>query len=156
LISNDNKSSNNDKIPSRLVNELLGKYSNFKSNQLNRPIPKFEEAHWYPSNLLEIVSWITKLDSPKLNDTEFNFSLSTNSAEKNWNTLEKYDLSLEKAINAQSNSQLSYGSEFKKPEILEMIFLHHPLWKRLKSILSNGAKFPLESLENEEKKHRSI
>jgi hypothetical protein len=51
------------------------------------------------------------------------------------------------ALHAQNESPLSYGLEFKPVLILEPIFLHHPSWPRMKSILSNGSTWPLSPLD---------
>ena len=68
-------------------------------------------------------------------------------AEKNFLVLKKYDMKLEDAIQAQHSSPMSYGSEFRPPETLELVFGNHPNWERLRCILSNGSKFPLSELD---------
>jgi len=65
----------------------------------------------------------------------------------NWKIIEKYG-GFRDALHAQQDTQLGYGSEFKKPELLKLIFGRHPLWERWSAILSNGAEYPLEHLDD--------
>ena len=69
---------------------------------------------------------VLKMDKP-----EFKFEFSAAVASSNWTTLIKYDLHLGKALNAQRNSQLGFGSEFRHHSILEKLFQNHPLWSRV-------------------------
>ena len=61
--------------------------------------------------------------------------------------MNKYNKDLSKAIVAQFNSPLGYGSEFRPTNTLEVIFSRHPNWTRMKNILENGSAWPLEELE---------
>ena len=76
----------------------------------------------------------------------FEFHPSLSAAESNWSTLKSFDMDLDKAIKSNGPNQLLYGSEFKNVSLLELIFKNHPLWKRMKSHLSNGCSYPLEPL----------
>jgi hypothetical protein len=73
--------------------------------------------------------------------------MTNEAAEKNFLTLSRHNFDLEKAIHAQQHSPLGYGSEFRSTQHLKRIFGSHPCWFRMESILSNGAKFPLEELD---------
>jgi len=66
--------------------------------------------------------------------------------------LEQFGFNLDATIQAQKNSPVFYGSEFKKPELLKEIFSNHPLWKYVKEILSNSASFPLKDIPEEIRK----
>jgi len=68
---------------------------------------------------------------------------SMNAAVHNANVLESYNFNLDSALQAQKNTILYYGSEFKNTSELEPILSEHPLWKYTKDTLENGAKFPL-------------
>jgi hypothetical protein len=61
--------------------------------------------------------------------------LSKEAAMKNYLVMKQSNFDLAKALRAQSNSPLGYGSEFKPPEILEPLFKLHPNWKRVKAQL---------------------
>ena len=80
----------------------------------------------------------------------FEFDLTVEAAEKNFLVLtRKFGGDLQKAIDAQEGSPLSYGSEFKAVPILAQIFSRHPTWKKMESILSNGSTWPLQPIDND-------
>ncbi len=104
--------------------------------------------------MIDIIKTVIATPSTKPETPEFKFDTSSpealqESAEKNWMVLAKYGLDLEQALEAQKESPLGYGSEFKPSNILASIFARHPLWHRLKSILDNGSIWPLEELSDE-------
>ena len=84
---------------------------------------------------------------------EFVFEQTQEAAEENFRVLQRYDNNLEQAIQAQKNSPLGYGSEFRPTEILEYIFRRHPLWPEMKLTLSRGSDWPLDDLPSEECKN---
>jgi hypothetical protein len=61
----------------------------------------------------------------------------------------KQKLHPSKALLAQSDSPLGYGSEFKPIETLELIFRNHPSWSRMKQVLTHRSKWPLQPLDEE-------
>jgi hypothetical protein len=72
---------------------------------------------------------------------------------KNFTLLEhKFGGVLLEALLAQNDSPLSYGSEFKPIETLELIFKNHPSWSRMKRTLTHGSKWPLQPLGKENRK----
>jgi hypothetical protein len=73
-------------------------------------------------------------------------------ANKNFILLKcKFGGDLSKALLAQSNSPLGYGSEFKPIKTLELIFKNHRSWSRMKRILTHGSKWPLQPLNEEDR-----
>ena len=56
-------------------------------------------------------------------------------------------------MEAQKNSPLEYGSEFRPTQSLESIFKWHPNWKRMRSILEDGSAWPLEDLPASNRKN---
>jgi hypothetical protein len=72
---------------------------------------------------------------------EFKFKLTMAAAKKNYLILGKYNFDLAAAI--------AYGSEFRKRDVLRPLLSMHPLWPKLEDILTNGAQYPLEPLEEE-------
>ena len=143
--------------PSKLANEILckSKQANTTPGNLDTITclvpPKFVENCWFPSNLLEIITQISTYPGQHMNKPTFSFEMSKEAATTNWKILNSFR-DLGEALESQTDSQLSYGSEFRKPILLQHIFKHHPLWPRLKDQLENGVQFPLEDLTTEERK----
>jgi hypothetical protein len=86
-----------------------------------------------------------------MNPPLFIFKLCPSTAGFNAKVLAENNFDLESIILQQHPSQLSYGSEFRDPNLLEELLGQHPIWPRLKSILSEGAHFPLEEISSEER-----
>ena len=55
-------------------------------------------------------------------------------------------------IAANPNSHISYGSEFRTIEVLQPLLQKKNLWKAVSEILSKGAKYPLERINNSRRK----
>ena len=66
-------------------------------------------------------------------------------ANYNWGVLSGYK-DLGECIAAQKESIVGYGSEFRKAEVLEPLFRHHPLWPRMQKALTQGVTFPLKEI----------
>ena len=132
------------------LNQIFSKQSNSHKNQ--PPSPRFKDTCWFPLNMIEIIKHILSSPTKQMKAPEFIFDMSSSAANQNWKTLEKYDLNLDLALSNQQNSQLGYGSEFRDPTLLNLIFKKHPLWPRLKSQLENGAHFPLKPLSLDDRK----
>jgi hypothetical protein len=101
----------------------------------------------WPPNLIAIIRTTisTPCDSPS--PPEFSFTFNLESGKKNYIILmKKHRGSLQRALDANSNSPLGMGSEFRKTPITEPIFRHHPIWPRMKRTLTNGSHWPLEDL----------
>ncbi len=141
-----------DKQPmSRMAEKVMSKSNTskasnlFQTTSISSTDPVYSTACWYPTNLLEVIRKILNTDCEKMHPVEFKFEYTKEAAEHNWNVLSKYE-NLGKAIDANNNSQLSYGSEFRKATVLEPLMRHHPLWNDLKSQLTNGINYPIENL----------
>ena len=65
--------------------------------------------------------------------------------------MRKFGGDLSKALLAQSDLPLGYGSEFKPIEMLKLIFRNHPSWSRMKQVLTHGSKWPLQPLDVEDR-----
>jgi hypothetical protein len=50
------------------------------------------------------------------------------------------------ATQAQKNTILSYGAEFRPTKVLEPLLHLHPHWKDIESIIDNGASYPLKPI----------
>ena len=55
------------------------------------------------------------------------------------------------AIQAQPNSVISYGSEFRPATVLQPLFHRHPLWPRMESHLTQGASYPLSQISDSDR-----
>ena len=64
---------------------------------------------------------------------------------------QKFKLDLEAAIQAQSNSILGYGSEFRPVHSLKRLLHKHPLWSKFEKMLTVGADYPLEPMSEEDR-----
>ena len=102
--------------------------------------------NFWPKSLVQLASDVTNLPSSRPANMEFKFFLDQELAQRNFYILQKYKFDLAKALEAQENSPLSYGSEFKSTKVLSSIFALHPNWKRMKNILENGSCWPLEKI----------
>ena len=89
--------------------------------------------------------------SPAPRKPAFQFDMSQEAAEKNFCILAKYSFDVEKALAAQHGTPMAYGSEFRPPQVLERVFGHHPLWYRMKPLLTGGSNWPLLSLSTEDR-----
>ena len=63
----------------------------------------------------------------------------------------KHDFDLGRALEAQQDSPLGPGKEFKLPDILESVFGLHSIWQRMKDFLNDGSKWPLDEINKEER-----
>lgn len=100
---------------------------------------------------LEIVKNLQATPSSKLNPPKFIFKLNKEAAEFNANILSGYGFNLREVIKDQHPSQISFGSEFRSPNLLQELLCHHPLWERLRTILVEGAHFPLREIPDSDR-----
>ena len=109
-----------------------------------------QPAEAWPSNLIETIQEVVNIPCKKPAAPEFRFGMNLADAEMNFLTLtRKYGGDLSKALHAQRNSPLGYGSEFRQVNVLQKIFGKHPIWPRMRSILSEGSNWPLDELDSE-------
>lgn len=111
---------------------------------------KSKKSCWYPENLLEIINAILNFDINEMKKPNFKFEWSRKAANHNWDTLAKYS-NLGMALEANSKTQLGYGSEFRPALILEPLMKNHPLWQKLKDQLLHGVTYPMEDLSTEDR-----
>ena len=120
------------------------------SNPNNEDIPR--SAHnsvyfFWPNDALKIIQQIATIQSREIQPSNFIFDISTSASQYNWNHLQKFQ-NLGDAITHDGPSFVSYGAEFRKPDVLLPLLKFHPLWNKLRSIISNGLSFPLIDLDN--------
>ena len=100
------------------------------------------------SDLITILQQIAALPCHQPLKPLFTFKFSLEVANKNFILLTcKFGGDLSKALLAQSDSPLGYGSEFKPIEMIELIFRNHPSWSQMKQVLTHGSKWPLQPLD---------
>ncbi len=63
--------------------------------------------------------------------------------------MSKYNFNLGQALEANKDSPLGTGKEFKPTDTLSIVFGMHPLWPKFKSILKQGKDWPLEEISKE-------
>ena len=101
------------------------------------------------SNMIKMIESILASESPCPDAPDFCFEMTLEAAEKNFLVLKHHDFDLGKAIEAQSTSPVGYGSEFRKTGILSPLLRNHPFWPMMKSILENGAEWPMDPISEE-------
>jgi hypothetical protein len=62
--------------------------------------------------LMEVIKVVVGMECPAPRKTEFTFEFSQRAAKKNYMILGKYNFNLREALEAQTGTPLSYGSEF--------------------------------------------
>ena len=126
-------------------NDNNGDLTEFNDNDSH--IKRDDDFIW-PSNLIQLLQDIMALPCPNPSKPQFKFDLSVKAAEKNYILLiRKFGGDLHRALHAQKNLPLSYGSEFKPVSALEPIFSRHPNWPIMKIILLDGSTWPLSPLD---------
>ncbi len=65
--------------------------------------------------------------------------------------MKKHKGNLQHALDANSSSPLGMGSEFWRIPTIEPLFWHHPIWPRMKQILTHGLHWPLDDLPEEQR-----
>lgn len=70
----------------------------------------------------------------------------------NASIISKYNNDITRVIAAYPNSHISYGSEFKCPDILQHPLKDSPFWPEVNNSLRKGATYPLEKISNKKRK----
>ena len=84
----------------------------------------------------------------KIQPPPFIFEPTLDAAQKKLEALKKHGMSLRATLEANKFSTCSLGSEFRPVKSLQPIFERHPKWRLLKSLLENGAEYPMVELED--------
>jgi len=110
-------------------------------SQLSTSTPSVTQARF-----IEIKQDLHSTKENPLLQSLFIFEYSRDAELHNSIILEQFNFDIDKAIQAQPNSQIHYGLEFKPSLKLKELLEHHPHWHQLKSILDNGAIFLLSPI----------
>ena len=79
---------------------------------------------------------------------KFKFKASLESAYYNYTLLSENKFDLHSLLNTPEGvSVTSYGSEFKSPDNLKVLFNHHPRWPQLKKILNQGSNWAMNEIQ---------
>jgi hypothetical protein len=91
---------------------------------------------------IRLIREILSEEEVKIAKPPIQFEFFLEAAKKNWETICKFG-SLDNLIRHHPYSPLSYGSEFRRPQLLAPLLEKHHLWRRFRDILNNGSIFPL-------------
>jgi hypothetical protein len=100
--------------------------------------------------MMEIIAVIVKSTSECPDPPLFKFEMNGAAAESNFLVLRKFNFDLEKALAAQVGLPVGYGSEFQKGKLLLPLLKNHPLWNRMKKMLTHGSQWPTEPITEED------
>ncbi len=112
--------------------------------------PTIKRFDW-SDNLINRIKQVMSTPCSRPSAPEFKFELSEEAMKQNLAVLEKYDFNLGRVLEAQQDSPLGPGKEFKRPVVLESVFCLHPLWQHMKDFLNDGSKWPLDEISEEER-----
>ena len=82
------------------------------------------------------------------------FENTKSAAKYNSNLLKKYGYNYEALVNDHPGSTITPGSEFRNPRLLEKLFTKHEDWNLIKTLLTEGADYPINKNVTDEKKLR--
>ena len=84
-----------------------------------------EKRFNWPNDLIGRINKVMSTPRSTPSAPEFKFEISEEAMQHNLAALDKYNFDLGKGLNAQRDSPLGPGMEFRPPEILRSIFDHH-------------------------------
>ena len=122
-------------------------HSSLQPRYTNKP----DFMTFWPMNVMNVISSIISTPTKIVVPSVFVFELSSSAAAHNWTILSKFR-DLGEALEHDNQSFTRYGSEFRTPTTLAPLLYKHPLWSKLKSILTHGIQFPLSQMSNESRK----
>jgi hypothetical protein len=118
------------------VIEMLGEFNNLpvsipadpehRDNVSSIPT-KTKKCFDWPNDLIDRIKQVMGTPCSTPSAPEFKFKISEEAMQHNLATLEKYEFDLGKALDAQHDSPLGPGMEFRPPDVLRSIFGLHPL-----------------------------
>ena len=110
--------------------------------------PKTGANHHTDERFISLIRSIINTETAPIEPPAFRFAPTQEAAE--WNR--SFIISkggVQQAIDAQTNTPVTYGSEFRPTEILQPLMNFHPMWNNTSTRISNGSTFPLEPLPDE-------
>jgi hypothetical protein len=104
-----------------------------------------------PDWFLQTIETIILSTSPTPNALSLKFELTPEAATHNMMLLQRHNNSIQDYILHNTGSLMSFGSEFRHPDLLEPLLMHHPNWKLFSDLLSIGSNWALKPLANEDR-----
>ncbi len=99
---------------------------------------------------MDIIRTIKTMPPCHSTQPDFTFNLTPKAITKNYLVLmKKYNGNLGALLEAQCNSIVGYGLEFRDVDTLHKIFGWNSNWTRMSKILENGLEWSLEPLDEE-------
>jgi hypothetical protein len=92
----------------------------------------------WPNNLIAKIRKVLAVPCPTHVAPKFIFKLLVEAAKHNIRVLARYKFDLSRALEANKNSPLGYGSKFRHSNDLRKIFGLYTLWPRLEAIYQMG------------------
>jgi len=105
----------------------------------------------WPEKMMTIIKSIVESFSPRPDKPLFEFAMTSEAAEKNFLILKSFNFDMKKVLEAQANTPMGYGSEFRKGDILQPLLQNHPLWPRLTNLLKLGSQWPTTPISEEDR-----
>ena len=119
---------------------------------LSQQLKRNQHRPWWPPNITkEIIRTILNEPCPKPSSPLFSFKLTEEAANKNFCIMRKFNWCLKSAIEAQQDSPVGYGSEFRSVTVLERLLYLHPNWTHFKRLLTHGSNWPLSPIDDKER-----
>lgn len=119
-------------------NKIL-KFIQVESFALNQQI--IQDAKTPPSMLTKTIQEIINTPTSIPKKSIFKFKNNEKAAVFNSKLFQSISMNFKKTINAQENTFLLICSEFRFPHLLEKLFSKQHRWKKMKTILSEGAQY---------------
>ena len=111
-----------------------------------RALPPPPTGGMPPLVLGSIIERTLAWESPTPQPSEFRFEWNKDAARHNLNILRRYGMDLDRAINAQPFSSVSFGSEFRPISVLAPLLGRHVLWPKIVQYLSHGVRCPADPI----------
>jgi hypothetical protein len=106
------------------------------------PVALGDTPNWLIREIKRIIN--TNEKTPK--NPELRFDLSDEAATHNMKLLQKYDNDLQRYLMDNHETFIGFGSEFRRTSILEPLLLHHPNWRKFKTLLEKGSDWEMDKI----------
>lgn len=147
LLLSNNHTSINDPILKERIDSILGE-------SIPPPFTSLEESwpdSFSPSPLVTLVKTIINTPCEKLNKSPFIFERSKKAAFHNSEMIINHNGDLNDLMMNLDRSFTHYGSEFRSIHLLDSLFKKHSKWNKLRSIITEGIKYPIDPISDEDR-----
>lgn len=101
------------------------------------------------SKMIKLIENILGTEETPPKKSIFKFENTIEASHHNGKILHSCDYNYEKILEKQKNTNIFYGSEFRRTEKLEKLLNFHENWKRMKIFLTNGTDTSFSHLDEE-------